>query len=148
MFCLLHGVSPKGGSLFFSLRGPGGSIGCLGTFFGVALFSRVPRPFHSCSDKWIGAKVVGYSTHLGSYGMGGCGFLGVEIEKSGSPKWLLFPLWGAAGWITINDKIIEEELTPDEKKLYSNERVISIDKTLGFTTTEFSYTDDWLTRLL
>jgi hypothetical protein len=48
-------------------------------------------------------------THIGSYGMGGPGFLGIELDANDSrPKeWLVLCLWGAAEWCLFDGQPIE-----------------------------------------
>lgn len=53
-----------------------------------------------------GRKIVSASPFMGSYGMGGPGFFGLELEKKGRyPKeWLVLTMWGADQWLRVNNK--------------------------------------------
>jgi hypothetical protein len=52
-------------------------------------------------ERVIGRKVLDACCHLGSYGMGGPGFLGVKLEKNSehSDEWLVLCLWGSDEWV-------------------------------------------------
>jgi len=60
--------------------------------------------------------VIRTSCHLGSYGMGGPGFVGLRLRpQSGNSLWIVFTLWGAAGWLTLDDALLEDGYFPDER---------------------------------
>lgn len=57
----------------------------------------------------LGRKVRFFCTRLGSYGMGGPGFFGMDIGKDDEKgKWLICRIWGADDWIHVNDVIMGE----------------------------------------
>jgi len=116
----------------------------LGTFIGIILFSRKPSPFYLHADKWKGAEVLKVSNDLGSYGMGGCGFLGMKIRLHSASKWLVFLLWGASGWLTLDKRIFKEDLFPDERKLCPSHLLSSTEDLIGLTLSELNYDHDSL----
>lgn len=52
----------------------------------------------------------------GSYGMGGTGFFGVQLEKNDRyPKeWLFLAYWGSYGWILLNVEPVDPEVRNPE----------------------------------
>lgn len=72
----------------------------------------------------VGRQVVDFSSSCGSYGMGGPGFVGFKLkETEGRPdEWLILCLWGAAYWLTVNDRWLEAspDLYYEQKPLISN----------------------------
>lgn len=52
----------------------------------------------------IGRKVDEVLPYVGTYGMGGPGFLGLRFES----EWLVFAIWGAGEWIRVNDILVED----------------------------------------
>ena len=55
------------------------------------------------SETVIGRKVVEWSTHCGTYGMGGPGFFGLRFDND---EWLILQLWGSEGWLHINHRVL------------------------------------------
>jgi hypothetical protein len=57
----------------------------------------------------IGRRIRSASTHIGDYGMGGPGFLGLELDahESRPREWLVLCLWGAAEWCLFDGVPIE-----------------------------------------
>ena len=104
--------------LFYG-RGPAGIgplSGLILTAGGLWRFAREPQRLIDHQTKFIGQHVREISTCLGSYGMGGPGFLGLRFSNA----WIVYRLWGADGWLTLNNELLEEALFPDERKPYDN----------------------------
>lgn len=102
--------------VFVPLRGPGSLWSILGWLFmllGIWRFSRIPRLFLPHQKNYAGATVTGCSAGLGSYGMGGPGFVGIRLGSSG---WLVVRLWGAAGWMRLDGKLLREDFSRDERQ--------------------------------
>jgi hypothetical protein len=134
---------PKGWRpTFFSLRVS--IISWLATFLGIVLFTRKTRPFHPVCSEWIGAQVVEINTRLGSSGMSGCAFLGLKVLNGTSSKWLVFTLWGATEWLTINDSIIQFALSEEEIAQSPSGKAIDIFELIESTLTEFKFDDNEL----
>ncbi|HET6312222.1 MAG TPA: hypothetical protein VFH60_00180, partial [Chloroflexia bacterium] len=55
-----------------------------------------------------GRKVITWQ-QLGSYGMGGPGFFGLELAARGRypREWLVLTLWGAGGWLLLDGRWLE-----------------------------------------
>lgn len=85
--------------------------------FGRPSRRRPPRLFRDATIDPCGGEVVAVSTHLGTYGMGGPGFLGLQIDGGQPPgrRWLVLTLWGAAAWITLAGDLAEEGFHPRER---------------------------------
>jgi hypothetical protein len=79
--------------------------------FGRPATIRPPRLFRDGGFDPVGATVLEVSTHLGTYGMGGAGFLGLRLAdgRPPEPRWLVVTLWGAAGWATLDGDLLREE---------------------------------------
>jgi hypothetical protein len=57
------------------------------------------------SNRLLGRRIDGFSTSLGTYGMGGCGFFGIRLAPDNSAKfgeYLVLPIWHAARFVWIN----------------------------------------------
>ncbi len=70
---------------------------------------RVPPPIREVGvNRVIGRTVLEACCHLGSYGMGGPGFLGLHLEKNSehSDEWLVLCLWASDEWILFDGKPI------------------------------------------
>jgi hypothetical protein len=52
----------------------------------------------------LGQTILGFSTHLGSYGMGGPGFVGLLLS---SGQYLVYAVWGAASYALLDDRAWE-----------------------------------------
>lgn len=67
-------------------------------------------------NRILGRKVLDVAQYLGSYGMGGPGFFGIQMEKSKKhpEEWLVLRLWGAADWLHFNGRIME--CSPKQEK--------------------------------
>ena len=57
-----------------------------------------------------GRNVLEACSYLGSYGMGGPGFLGFHLEKSRNrpDEWLILCLWGACDWVLLDGMKYED----------------------------------------
>ncbi|MCT4559513.1 MAG: hypothetical protein N4A61_15815 [Pelagimonas sp.] len=51
----------------------------------------------------IGRLIAEVSVQLGSYGMGGYGFLGLQLEN----QWLIVPIFGAGSWVSLDGRMVE-----------------------------------------
>ncbi|WP_425100012.1 hypothetical protein [Tropicibacter sp. S64] len=60
-----------------------------------------PRPVSA--QALVGRRVVSASVTLGTYGMGGYGFFGLQLEPE---DWLVVPVFGAAEWITLDGRLL------------------------------------------
>lgn len=85
--------------------------------FGRPTRRRPPKLFREAGVDPCGGAVIEVSRHLGTYGMGGPGFLGILVEGGGTPgrRWLVVTLWGAAAWATIDGDLVAEELSEAER---------------------------------
>ena len=105
-------------------RGPGGVpffIVPFLTLAGLWRFSRRPRRLtdHGLSalDR---AVVIRTCSYLGSYGMGGPGFVGLRVRPPSGPAiWIVFTIWDAAGWLTLDDAFLEDGYLADERSSLS-----------------------------
>lgn len=52
----------------------------------------------------IGLEIIGYSSHLGTYGMGGAGFFGLLLSND---EYLTYAAWNAGNYVLINDAVVE-----------------------------------------
>ena len=52
----------------------------------------------------VGRTITAWSDHLGSYGMGGPGFFGLQLAASRPHReeWLVLILWGADNWLLFD----------------------------------------------
>jgi hypothetical protein len=59
-------------------------------------------------ERILGRQVLSISQYLGSYGMGGAGFFGLQLKKTKeySMDWLVLRLWGADNWLHFDGHII------------------------------------------
>ena len=113
--------------LFMYFRGSAGVpffIAPLLTLIGMWRFARrPPRLADAEPSLFHGASVTRTSEYLGSYGMGGPGFVGLRLRpQSGRHAWIVFTVWAAAGWLTINNDLLSEGYFPDEKRELSSSR--------------------------
>lgn len=65
-------------------------------------------------DSLIGKTILGFTTHLGSYGMGGPGFFGLLMERDGAREYLVYAVWASGQYITIDDRVIECHINYNE----------------------------------
>lgn len=94
----------------FYMLGPvwPGPLGFLLTFIGIWRFARKPRRIADVpKEDYCGSVVIDTCTNLGSYGQGGPGFFGLKCEKGSGSFWIVFTLWGAVDWLTLDGKLME-----------------------------------------
>ncbi len=60
----------------------------------------------------IGRRIDEINPHLGTYGMGGPGFLGFRLEN----EWLVFSIWGAGEWIRVDDCLIADHFFDNHQR--------------------------------
>lgn len=83
----------------------------------------IPKPIREYETSvFLNRKVFYASCHLGSYGMGGPGFLGLGLSKTADrePEFLVLRLWGADNWVHFDGKIIDNH--PDQGEKYGNDK--------------------------
>lgn len=125
--------------LFIYFRGPAGVpffIAPFLTLIGLWRFARRPlRLVDADASLFRGATVTSTSEYMGSYGMGGPGFVGLRLRlSSGRRAWVVFTFWAAAGWLTINDDLLSEGYLPDEQlELSSSRRLRSLSELVDAT---------------
>ena len=66
----------------------------------------------------IGRRVLAWTVHGGTYGMGGPGFFGLELDHP-VEEWLILKLWSSGHWIKVNGERYLECDNPWEG-LFSN----------------------------
>lgn len=80
-------------------------------FFGP---SRPLIPFHQATalnaGQVVGRKVTEIATHGGTYGMGGYGYFGLELDGA---EWLVVTIFGAGNWLHFNDRLVEDDFGTD-----------------------------------
>lgn len=65
-------------------------------------------------DSLVGKTILDFSSHLGSYGMGGPGFFGLLMERDGAREYLVYAVWASGEYITIDDRVIECHINYNE----------------------------------
>lgn len=55
-----------------------------------------------------GRKIVDVIGHAGTYGMGGPGFVAIELDGRPAQEWLVIALWGAGSWMTSQGRLVED----------------------------------------
>lgn len=129
-------------------RGPGGVpffIVPILTLVGLWRFARRPvRLADADLTRFRGATVLSTSHLLGSYGMGGPGFLGLRLQlPRGGTTWVVFTIWAAAEWLTINDDLLADGYFPDEQKEISRPwRFRHLSNLIGSTLTDIRLEHD------
>lgn len=77
---------------------------------------RGPKVIGPMTDGWLtddgGKRVTDYSRYLGSYGQGGVGLSGWQINNG---SWLVLPLLSSDGWITLTHETVDA--SPDRQQL-------------------------------
>lgn len=63
------------------------------------------RPKMLVEQSVIGQKIVGFCTHLGTYGMGGAGFFGLLLDNQ---EYLVYAVWGAGEFILLDNRPIQQ----------------------------------------
>jgi hypothetical protein len=62
------------------------------------------RPDPADPSKVIGREIAGWIPYAGTYGMGGPGFVGFNLNG----EWLIIAIWGAAAWIRLDGRLLED----------------------------------------
>lgn len=115
-------------------------MGCAGSLVGIWLFSRPPLRLVD-EWEWIrGARVLAVDGCMGSYGMGGPGFLGLRVRAFEGETWVVFRLWSASDWLTLDDRVVNDGLFPREREGIAPDAQVSIQSLVG--TTLEAYTCD------
>lgn len=57
-------------------------------------------------EKLKGKQILDYSTHLGSYGMGGPGFFGVLINNDEELEYIVYAVWASDQYIMMDNRVI------------------------------------------
>ena len=118
----------------FYLRGPAwpGPFGFLLTLLGVWRFARTPiRIKDTPQEYYCGCTIARTYPYIGSYGMGGPGFLGLKCRKNHQSFWIVFILWASDGWLTLDGNLIDSGLFGEEKILYQKRGILPIDTIHG-----------------
>ena len=65
-----------------------------------------PQRLHAAD---VVGRPVGQCSHIvGTYGMGGPGFVGIELDGS-TRDWLIIAIWNAASWIMLDGRLLGAE---------------------------------------
>lgn len=85
--------------------------------FGRPTKRRPPKLFRGDGFDPVGAEIIAISPSLGTYGMGGPGFLGFHIDGGRPPgqRWLVITLRSASSWATLDGALVAEGLSEQEK---------------------------------
>lgn len=70
----------------------------------------IPRSLRETGEKRVADRtIIKWSSYLGSYGMGGCGFFGLNLDQTDQypSEWFVLLFWGAAEWLLLDGKWIE-----------------------------------------
>lgn len=102
-------------------RGPAGVpffVAPFLTLLGLWRFTRRPlRLADTDTAAFRHAIVTRTDCGLGSYGTGGPGFVGLHLKlSSGRYVWVVFTVWGAAGWLTIGEDLVAEAYSDDSRR--------------------------------
>lgn len=62
------------------------------------------RPEPVEPDEVVGATVRAWTASAGTYGMGGPGFVALDLGG----RWLVVTLWGAGSWIRVDDRLLDD----------------------------------------
>jgi hypothetical protein len=62
------------------------------------------RPDPVDPDDVVGATVRAWTASAGTYGMGGPGFVALDLDG----RWLAVTVWGAASWIRVDDRLLDD----------------------------------------
>lgn len=75
-------------------------------------------------NRILSRQIKSWMSHFGSYGMGGPGFFELYLEPTDEypAEHLVLTLWGAGGWLLLNDRWVEAHPNQHDKQrpLYSN----------------------------
>lgn len=70
-----------------------------------------------------GRRITDYSHHLGSYGQGGVGLSGWQINGG---SWMVLPLKGSDGWITLTHETMNASPDRQSVEIVVDQRVIGV----------------------
>jgi hypothetical protein len=149
-FCLSYLWRRRDGwrPLFMYFRGPGGVpffIAPFLTLVGLWRFARRPqRLIDANTAEFRDATVTRTCSYLGSYGMGGPGFVGLKLKlSSGRRIWVVFTIWAADGWLTVDDDLLADGYFADDKqKLADTRKFRPLADLVGTTLTEIRLEHD------
>ena len=132
--------------LFIYFRGPAGVPFFIAPFLSIAGLWRFTRRPRRLADHDLHALehavVTRTCSYLGSYGMGGPGFVGIRLRPaSGGRIWVVFTLWAAAGWLTLDDALLEDGYFANERS-DSSRCVVPIASLVGARFTSATLTAD------
>lgn len=101
------------------------------------------RPEPVSAGQVIGRRVTAVSTSVGTYGMGGPGFFGLQLGDA----WLVIALRGAASWMRCDGRLVEDFFFEDHGR--PQPWITELSDTLssrliGRTITEMEITNDAL----
>ncbi len=116
--------------ILLGLRGPGGLnplLALLFTLIGIWQFARVPQILRDRESEFVGQRVSRIECCLGSYGMGGLGFFGLRFASG----WIVYRLWAAAGWVTLDGKLIQDLMFPDERTQFEPSQLVPLNSLIG-----------------
>jgi hypothetical protein len=75
-------------------------------------------------ERCRGREILEWSANLGTYGMGGPGFVGFRLKSTDNfpEEWFTLTLWGAGDWLLINDRWLSAhpKYYEIQEPLYSN----------------------------
>jgi hypothetical protein len=113
-------------------RGPSGIgviAGMMLTAVGIWRFARPPATLAAQSCEFLGRRVRAIDLCIGSYGMGGPAFFGLRFDHS----WIVYRLWNAASWLTLNGKLLTESLAPfpEERQAIGEPNLVSARELIG-----------------
>ncbi len=57
-------------------------------------------------ENFNGCQIIDFSTYIGTYGMGGSGFVGFKFNYNGEMRWLVYCIWLAGEHIILDDRIL------------------------------------------
>lgn len=112
------------------LRGPAGLNPLLALLFvliGIWRFARVPRLLRDSESEFAGQRISQTHWCLGSYGMGGPGFLGLRFASG----WIVYRLWSAARSLTLDGKLIQDSMFADELCQFEPSQLGKLDLLIG-----------------
>lgn len=133
---------------FIYFRGPGSIpffVAPFLTLIGLWRFGRKPRRLVDAdTTEFRGATVTSTCPYLGSYGMGGPGFVGLKLKLSNGRRiWVVFTIWAAAGWLTVGDDLLADGYFADDKQNLANTRKFKpLSDFVGLTLTDIRLEHD------
>lgn len=79
---------------------------------GEAMMTMIPQTVKEIGEDYLlGSRVAGFSTHLGTYGMGGPGFFGLLLEKGAIRQYIVYAVWASGQYILLDGRVIECHLS-------------------------------------